>query len=216
VSLLDRILLTAVVDLGCVFIGHGLAKDFRTISELDTIGQTRCCSLTNLDIYVPPAQVLDTVNLYTSEDHKRKLSLRFLSWFLLKKDIQTSSHDSIEDARYALLLYKLWTEFKRDDRLSDVMDDIFFEGHKLVSTPSQGRMGMEAEELRVSNHPSIVTASLHQRHLQLQRHEGCPGSLERLRPPEQVGQVADVESRYRRSACIRALLSGRVIGDPTR
>lgn len=85
------------------------------------------------DIYVPPAQVLDTVNLYTSEDHKRKLSLRFLSWFLLKKDIQTASHDSIEDARYALLLYKLWKDFKRDDRLGDVMDDIFFEGHKLVS-----------------------------------------------------------------------------------
>jgi PAB-dependent poly(A)-specific ribonuclease subunit 2 len=85
---------------------------------------------------VPPAQVLDTVNLYTSEDHKRKLSLRFLTWFLLKKDIQTSSHDSIEDARYALLLYKLWTNFKRDNRLSDVMDDIFFEGHKLVSVYS--------------------------------------------------------------------------------
>lgn len=82
---------------------------------------------------MPPAQVLDTVNLYTSEDHKRKLSLRFLTWFLLKKDIQTSSHDSIEDARYALLLYKLWKNFKRDNRLSDVMDDIFFEGHKLVS-----------------------------------------------------------------------------------
>jgi hypothetical protein len=30
-------------------------------------------------------------------------------------------------------LYKLWEDFKRDDRLADVMDDIFFEGHKLVS-----------------------------------------------------------------------------------
>jgi PAB-dependent poly(A)-specific ribonuclease subunit 2 len=85
------------------------------------------------------SQVLDTVNLYTSEDHKRKLSLRFLSWFLLKKDIQTASHDSIEDARYALLLYKLWKDFKRDDRLSDVMDDIFFEGHKLVSSREYAR-----------------------------------------------------------------------------
>lgn len=103
-----------------------------------------CCivlKLIVLDIYVPPAQVLDTVNLYTSEDHKRKLSLRFLSWFLLKKDIQTASHDSIEDARYALLLYKLWKDFKRDDRLGDVMDDIFFEGHKLVrvSVWTEGR-----------------------------------------------------------------------------
>lgn len=132
---LIRALLTVVVDLGCVFIGHGLAKDFRTISEPshDVRSPTR---LTTQDIYVPPAQVLDTVNLYTSEDHKRKLSLRFLTWFLLKKDIQTSSHDSIEDARYALLLYNLWKDFNRDGRLSDVMDDIFFEGHKLVSIPS--------------------------------------------------------------------------------
>lgn len=119
-----------MVDLGCVFIGHGLSKDFRTISEFP---ESRYDFPDIADIYVPPTQVLDTVNLYTSEDHKRKLSLRFLSWFLLKKDIQTSSHDSIEDARHALLLYKLWKDFKRDNRLSDVMDDIFFEGHKLVS-----------------------------------------------------------------------------------
>lgn len=127
-----------MVDLGCIFIGHGLSKDFRTISESKSTLYLRH-ALTRSDIYVPPSQVLDTVNLYTSEDHKRKLSLRFLSWFLLKKDIQTASHDSIEDARYALLLYKLWEDFKRDGRLADVMDDIFFEGHKLVS-PSLSSM----------------------------------------------------------------------------
>jgi PAB-dependent poly(A)-specific ribonuclease subunit 2 len=92
--------------------------------------QTPCA---DPDIYIPPIQVLDTVNLYTSDTQKRKLSLRFLSWFLLKKDIQTASHDSIEDARYALLLYKLYRQFEKDDRLHDVMEDIFLEGQKLAS-----------------------------------------------------------------------------------
>lgn len=59
--------------------------------------------------------------------------MRFLSWFLLKKDIQTNMHDSIEDARYALLLYKQWQDFEKDGRFEDVMEDIFYEGQKLVS-----------------------------------------------------------------------------------
>jgi hypothetical protein len=62
--------------------------------------------------------------------------LRFLSWFLLKKDIQTTTHDSIEDARYALLLYKLYEQFEADGRFEDVMEDIFAEGQKVVRSPS--------------------------------------------------------------------------------
>ena len=76
---------------------------------------------------------MDTVNIYTIPGRQRKLSLRFLSWFLLKKDIQTSAHDSNEDARYALLLYKLYKEFEMDGRFEDVMEDIFNEGQKWVS-----------------------------------------------------------------------------------
>lgn len=112
--------LRLLVDLGCVFIGHGLSKDFRTIN-----------------IFVPPDQVLDTVNLYTIPGRSRKLSLRFLTWFLLKKDIQQNDHghDSIEDARHAYLLYKKYVEFKAEDRFEDVMDDIFFEGHKTGFKP---------------------------------------------------------------------------------
>ncbi|WFD28025.1 poly(A)-specific ribonuclease [Malassezia nana] len=91
-----------LVDRGCRFIGHGLAKDFRIIN-----------------LYVPPSQVIDTVQLYHSPAHPRKLSLRFLSWFLLKQDIQKGlkigtegneavheGHDSIEDAAAALQLYR--------------------------------------------------------------------------------------------------------------
>jgi hypothetical protein len=79
--------------------------------------------------------VLDTVNIYTIPGRSRKLSLRFLTWFLLKKDIQTKEHDSIEDARHAYLLYKRFLEFEADGRFDDVMDDIFAEGHKTGFKP---------------------------------------------------------------------------------
>nr|CDI55095.1 related to PAN2-component of Pab1p-stimulated poly(A) ribonuclease [Melanopsichium pennsylvanicum 4] len=67
--------LRLLVDRGCIFIGHGLKKDFRIIN-----------------IYVAPNQVIDTVDLYHSTNHPRRLSLRFLSWFLLKIDIQSGAN----------------------------------------------------------------------------------------------------------------------------
>ena len=73
--------LRVLLDNGCVFVGHGLTKDFRTIN-----------------ILVPPKQVIDTVDLWHIAG-QRKLSLRFLSWYLLKEDIQSESHCSVEDAK---------------------------------------------------------------------------------------------------------------------
>ncbi|CED82537.1 pab-dependent poly-specific ribonuclease subunit pan2 [Phaffia rhodozyma] len=110
--------LRLLVDLGCIFIGHGLKKDFRIIN-----------------IFVPPSQVLDTVDLYSSPQRQRKVSLRFLTWFLLKNDIQTGEHDSIEDARAALQLYRLYLGFQKEGRFDDVMDDIFAEGKRLNWKP---------------------------------------------------------------------------------
>ena len=75
---------------------------------------------------------MDTVNIYSVPGQRRKLSLRFLTWFLLKKDIQTHTHDSIEDSKYALLLYKLSQQFEEQGRFEDVMEDIFYEGQKVV------------------------------------------------------------------------------------
>lgn len=73
--------------------------------------------------------------LYQKKDSHRKLSLRFLSWFLLKQDIQLDTHDSIEDARAALLLYKMYKAFEKDGRLEDVLDDIYSEGRRLNWRP---------------------------------------------------------------------------------
>ena len=153
--------LRLLVDLGCVFVGHGLSKDFRTIST------KACLSLLTEDIFVPPDQVMDTVNIYTIPGQRRKLSLRFLTWFLLKKDIQTHTHDSIEDARYALLLYKLYQDFEEEGRFEYVMEDVFFEGSKTVSltqlipgvdilTPTFLRV---SKLLKIARHPRLC--SLH-------------------------------------------------------
>ncbi|TKY88917.1 hypothetical protein EX895_002158 [Sporisorium graminicola] len=155
--------LRLLVDRGCIFIGHGLKKDFRIIN-----------------IFVPPQQVIDTVDLYHSANHPRRLSLRFLSWFLLKVDIQSGAsannqvtareeakskaseagqegkeavenvaqsaagagstaveggHDSIEDALAALRLFRLYEVFKSSDRLEDVLEDIYEVGRRLNWKP---------------------------------------------------------------------------------
>ena len=50
-----------LVDRGCVFVGHGLSSDFRMIN-----------------VFVPPEQVMDTVELFWIKG-RRKLSLKFLT-----------------------------------------------------------------------------------------------------------------------------------------
>nr|ODO00889.1 PAB-dependent poly(A)-specific ribonuclease subunit PAN2 [Cryptococcus depauperatus CBS 7855] len=110
--------LRLLVDLGCIFVGHGLSKDFRTIN-----------------IFVPPEQVMDTVLIYTIPSRQRKLSLRFLAWYLLHTDIQTASHDSIEDARYALLLCKLWQDYESEGVFENIMEEMWTEGRRIGFKP---------------------------------------------------------------------------------
>ncbi|KAG6814297.1 hypothetical protein H0H92_013422 [Tricholoma furcatifolium] len=112
--------LRLLVDRGCVFIGHGLSKDFRIIN-----------------IYVPPSQIIDTVDLYFLKSRQRRLSLRFLSWFVLHENIQTETHDSIEDARSALHLYKAYNEFKEDGTLPQKLDELYAEGRLYNYRPPQ-------------------------------------------------------------------------------
>ena len=102
-----------LLNLGCVFIGHGLLKDFRTIN-----------------IRIPKSQVVDTVDLFYIKARQRKLSLRFLAWYLLKEEIQTDEHDSIEDARSALKLWHKWEELKEKGTEIEVVEEVYREGKK--------------------------------------------------------------------------------------
>ncbi|KAK2467007.1 hypothetical protein APHAL10511_001265 [Amanita phalloides] len=110
--------LRLLVDLGCIFIGHGLSKDFRIIN-----------------IFVPPEQVIDTVDLYFLKSRQRRLSLRFLSWFVLNEHIQTDTHDSVEDARSALDLYKAYTKFEEQGIFDQKLDEIYKEGKQYHFKP---------------------------------------------------------------------------------
>jgi hypothetical protein len=88
------------------------------------------------DIYVPPDQVIDTVDLYFLRERQRRLSLRFLSWFVLHENIQTDTHDSIEDARSTLMLYKAYQDFEERGIFDEKLDELYREGRKHVSACS--------------------------------------------------------------------------------
>ena len=100
-----------LLNLGCKFLGHGLKQDFRVVN-----------------IHVPKAQVIDTIDLFFLRSRLRKLSLAFLAWYLLKEDIQMETHDSIEDSRTALKLYKKYLEFQDAGILETMLQDIYRAG----------------------------------------------------------------------------------------
>ncbi|KAL8941516.1 MAG: hypothetical protein Q9216_002198 [Gyalolechia sp. 2 TL-2023] len=112
-----------LLNLGCIFVGHGLIKDFR-----------------NIDIFVPKSQIVDTVTLfYNPARSKRNLSLRFLAWYLLKENIQSSTHDSIEDALTALKLWRKYEEFQDAGIVEQMIDEIYTAGRKLnYKAPEKG------------------------------------------------------------------------------
>eukprot|EP00002_Diphylleia_rotans_P036131 TRINITY_DN7932_c0_g1_i4.p1 TRINITY_DN7932_c0_g1~~TRINITY_DN7932_c0_g1_i4.p1 ORF type:complete len:1142 (+),score=203.09 TRINITY_DN7932_c0_g1_i4:256-3681(+) len=102
-----------LVDNGAKFVGHGLTQDFRI-----------------LDIHVPPEQIIDTVDLFHLRN-QRKISLRFLAYLLLNVVIQHETHDSIEDARTALLLYEKYIELKQEGRFEDKLEEIYTAGREM-------------------------------------------------------------------------------------
>lgn len=111
-----------LLNLGCKFLGHGLKQDFR---------------VTN--IYVPPSQIVDTINLFFLQSRLRKLALAFLAWHLLKEDIQLETHDSIEDARTALKLYRKYQEFEDAGILENILQEIYKVGREVGYKPPSAR-----------------------------------------------------------------------------
>lgn len=107
--------LRCLVDAGCVFVGHGLKSDFRIINFV-----------------VPSEQVIDTVTMFR-QGQRRLLGLRFLSHALLGEDIQSETHDSIEDANAALRLYELYIRMGKGDsgggRIARVLKELYSYGY---------------------------------------------------------------------------------------
>ena len=135
-----------LLNRGAVFVGHGLAKDFRTVN-----------------VHVPRAQVLDTVDLFSARAlSQRRLSLRFLAWYLLRTDIQTATHDSTEDARTALQLLWKFEQLQKEGTVESTIEELYREGKKwgykppgeavaagLAATPASGDAGGESRRAQV-------------------------------------------------------------------
>ena len=77
------------------------------------------------------------MDLYFLRERQRRLSLRFLSWFVLHENIQTDTHDSIEDARSALMLYTAYQDFEAQGILDEKLDELYREGRKQVLSYSR-------------------------------------------------------------------------------
>ncbi len=63
--------------------------------------------------------------------------MKFLAWYLLNQSVQVATHDSIEDARTALLLYQKYLELKEAGTLQETLKDIYEKGGALGFRPPQ-------------------------------------------------------------------------------
>lgn len=101
-----------LMEQGCIFVGHGLKQDFATVN-----------------LVVPPHQILDTVEIF-HQPGMRYISLRFLTNFVLGRDMQQDIHDSIEDASAAFELYEKALEWKRLGIFGKKLQEIYTHGQK--------------------------------------------------------------------------------------
>lgn len=126
-----------LLNLGCVFVGHGLASDFR-----------------KANIRVPTDQTVDTQYLYFPAGRTRRFSLKYLAWAVFGEYIQEDTytegqidgHDSIEDARMALRLWRRFQEYEDADVVEQMIEEIYRKGAKFNWKPPSRSGGLLAVE----------------------------------------------------------------------
>ncbi|KAL7524898.1 hypothetical protein ACHAXR_000765, partial [Thalassiosira sp. AJA248-18] len=101
-----------LMERGCIFVGHGLSQDFRVIN-----------------ISIPPNQIIDTAEIF-HQPNQRYISLRYLTNYVLGRDMQQEIHDSVEDARAAHELYNKATSLKGEGKFDDYLMQLYAHGHK--------------------------------------------------------------------------------------
>jgi len=101
-----------LLEQGCIFVGHGLKQDFST-----------------LNLVVPPHQILDTVEIF-HQPGTRYISLRFLANYVLGRDMQQDTHDSVEDARAAYELYQKALQWKKEGVWEQRLRELYSYGDK--------------------------------------------------------------------------------------
>jgi PAB-dependent poly(A)-specific ribonuclease subunit 2 len=89
--------LRCLAERGCVFVGHGLNRDFWTAN-----------------IMVPLNQIIDTVEIY-HKPVQRYISLRFLTNFVLKRDMQQEVHELKQAGEFEKLLDDLYEYGRKVD-----------------------------------------------------------------------------------------------------
>lgn len=112
-----------MMESGCIFVGHGLQQDFWT-----------------LNLTVPDSQIIDTVDIY-HKPAQRYISLRFLTNFVLGRDMQQDTHDSVEDALAAFELYKRAVELKKVGKFEKLLDELYAYGQR-----TDWKLGIEGSD----------------------------------------------------------------------
>ncbi|GMT19349.1 hypothetical protein PFISCL1PPCAC_10646 [Pristionchus fissidentatus] len=130
-----------LVETGVVFVGHALFNDFSM-----------------LNIHVPPDQIRDTVQLFRLPQ-QRLISLQFLAFHLLDLKIQESSHDSVEDARVSLQLFRKWQQLQQAGTLDTTIRWLYEQGKVTNWRLSAGSPALTLEPFPRDSLPTTPTKS---------------------------------------------------------
>ena len=82
-----------------------------------------------VNLVVPNQQIIDTVEMFHQE-RMRYISLRFLTNYILGRDMQTDTHDSVEDAMAAYELYLKALELKKSGTFAKTLNELYEYGRK--------------------------------------------------------------------------------------